>query len=143
MQTIPPWQLAGLHNLGIDSKNYVAGLNTGSSEDCLFLDVIVPSVPESSSLPVIVMIHGGEFVSASNGSVIWVQVQYRLGAYGFLGGSEIAKEGNANVGLLDQRAALQWVQKYIHAFGGDPSKVEKLFIQAAGETILRMRFILS
>jgi carboxylesterase type B len=66
---------------------------------------------------------GSKFVSLSTGRVIYVQIQYRLGPYGFLASKEIKKEGVANAGLLDQRAALDWVQRNIHAFGGDPGKV--------------------
>jgi carboxylesterase type B len=62
-------------------------------------------------------------VNRSNGNLIYVQIQYRLGMFGFLGGRQIADDGTLNAGLLDQRAALSWVQRYIRAFGGDPSKV--------------------
>lgn len=62
-------------------------------------------------------------VNASNGNMIYVSIQYRLGLLGFLGGSELAKDGVLNAGLLDQRAALDWVQRNIRPFGGDPSKV--------------------
>jgi carboxylesterase type B len=50
-------------------------------------------------------------------------VQYRLGIFGFLGGSAIAQYGDLNAGLLDQRLALDWVQRNIRPFGGDPAKV--------------------
>lgn len=62
-------------------------------------------------------------MSASDGSVIYVQIQYRLGPYGFLAGKEVRKNGTPNSGLLDQRAALNWVQRNIYKFGGDPQKV--------------------
>ena len=107
------------------------------SEDCLFLDVLVPVKPISSRLPVMVQIHGGGYtegssytvapgdalVNVSNGGMIYVQIQYRLGMWGFLGGSEIAENGVRNAELYDQRAALDWVQRHISAFGGDPAKV--------------------
>jgi carboxylesterase type B len=54
---------------------------------------------------------------------VYVQIQYRLGAYGFLGGSAVKQDGALNAGLLDQRQALLWVQKHILGFGGDPNKV--------------------
>lgn len=108
----------------------------GESEDCLLLDVLAPTNPFSASLPVMVMIHAGGYilgastlvpgeaiVNRSEGGLIWVQMQYRLGMFGFLGGSDVAKHGDRNAALLDQRAALEWVQKHIHKFGGDPSKV--------------------
>ena len=49
--------------------------------------------------------------------MVWVQIQYRLGMLGFLGGSAVLDDGVANAGLLDQRAALEWVQRHIRAFG--------------------------
>ncbi|PVH68656.1 alpha/beta-hydrolase [Cadophora sp. DSE1049] len=120
-----------------------------SSEDCLLLDVIVPQQPKHDSLPVIVQIHGGgytigsssssdghTFVTRSNGSLIWVQIQYRLGAYGFLGGGAVVDDGDTNIGLLDQRLALQWVQKYISAFGGDPTKVTIWGASAGGGSVV-------
>ncbi|SPO06192.1 related to triacylglycerol lipase V precursor [Cephalotrichum gorgonifer] len=113
----------------------------GTSEDCLTLQVLRPvSVSASSKLPVAVFFHGGAFSSGGaedgndmtpiveksvgmNAPVILVSVQYRLGAFGFLAGKELAEEGNTNLGLRDQRLALQWVQDNIAAFGGDPHKV--------------------
>lgn len=62
-------------------------------------------------------------VNASSGNIIYVSIQYRLGLFGFLGGAEVAQNGVLNAGLLDQRAALDWVQRNIRGFGGDPSKV--------------------
>jgi len=106
------------------------------SEDCLILDVLTPIDPVTEFLPVMVQIHGGGYtlgyaesspgdamVNFSNGSMIYVQIQYRLGPFGFLGGSQVAENGARNAGLLDQRAALEWVQRNIRAFGGDPAKV--------------------
>ncbi|KAB8349802.1 hypothetical protein FH972_023815 [Carpinus fangiana] len=52
-----------------------------------------------------------------------VVIQYRLGAFGFMAGPDIAAHGVLNAGMLDQTLALQWVQRYIHLFGGDPSRV--------------------
>ena len=84
----------------------------------------------------LVQIHGGGYeqgnsesnpgywmVNASQGQMIYVSIQYRLDAFGFLGSAEVREDGAANAGLLDQRAALDWVQRNIRAFGGDPSKV--------------------
>ncbi|KAJ7033148.1 alpha/beta-hydrolase [Mycena alexandri] len=116
-----------------------------SDEDCLFLNVHVPTVPKSKALlPVIVYLHGGgydagnislyptqNFVSLGSGGVIAVSVQYRLGVFGFLAGKEVKEEGDLNAGLLDQNFALQWVQKYISHFGGDPNKVT-IWGQSAG-----------
>jgi carboxylesterase type B len=50
-----------------------------------------------------------------------VSLNYRVGAFGWLAGQDVQRNGDANAGLLDQRAALMWVQKYITKFGGDPN----------------------
>ena len=96
----------------------------------------MPEKPQSTALPVLVMIHGGGYtqgsaygnsyqgmINASHGSMIYVSTQYRLGAYGFLSSAEVRENGQANAGLLDQRSALDWIQRNIRSFGGDPSKV--------------------
>uniref|UniRef100_A0A0S1MIC4 Carboxylic ester hydrolase n=1 Tax=Phakopsora pachyrhizi TaxID=170000 RepID=A0A0S1MIC4_PHAPC len=66
-----------------------------------------------------------------NQPIIYVAANYRLGAFGFLGGKEVGKAKVGNLGLKDQRLALKWVKKYISRFGGDPKKV-MLFGQSAG-----------
>lgn len=129
----PEWGYAAAVAPGAFTTNY-----WGSDEDCLLLDVLVPSAPQniSGGLPVIVQIHGGGYtelspqaypgdamVHASNGGVIYVNIQYRLGIFGFLAGAEIAENGVQNAGLYDQRLALDWVQSHISAFGGNPDKV--------------------
>ncbi|KAF7343276.1 Carboxylic ester hydrolase [Mycena venus] len=110
-----------------------------SSEDCLFLNVYYPSdavgVPVGG-LPTLIWIHGGgyffgsssqyrgtDLIAQSNRGVVVIIIQYRLGLFGFLGGSEVKKNGTLNAGLLDQEFALRWVNKHISKFGGDPSKV--------------------
>lgn len=107
------------------------------TEDCLFLNVHVPGkIQARQKLPVIVWIHGGGYTSmyppqgdgadlvrVSQGQVVVVDIQYRLGIFGFLAGSRVKKNGSLNAGLLDQEFALKWVQKYIHLFGGNPTKV--------------------
>ncbi|CAJ2512328.1 Uu.00g053430.m01.CDS01 [Anthostomella pinea] len=67
--------------------------------------------------------NGTEVVVASNHSVILVNFNYRVGAFGFLASEHIQRDGDLNVGLLDQRKAMQWVQQYIHLFGGNPDHV--------------------
>ncbi|KAK4891690.1 hypothetical protein LTR27_009698 [Elasticomyces elasticus] len=124
-------------------------LNSTGSEDCLVLDVLAPPEPVSEYLPVLVQIHGGGYdqgnsqsnpgylmVNQSQGSVIYVSIQYRLDAFGFLGSYEIRENGNANVGLLDQRAALGWVQRNIRAFGGDPARVTIIGGSAGGGSVM-------
>ncbi|KAK1234058.1 hypothetical protein PQX77_002752, partial [Marasmius sp. AFHP31] len=120
---------------------YQAGLPapepSDPSEDCLFLNVYHPgnSAP-AENLPVIVWIHGGGYVlgsalgfhgadliSQSNGGLVVVTIQYRLGVFGFLAGNEVHADGASNAGLLDQNFALRWVNKHISKFGGDPERV--------------------
>jgi triacylglycerol lipase len=113
---------------------------TNAGEDCLTLDVRRPAgTKPDAKLPVLVWIFGGGFeqgatsdydganlVASSvdmNMPVIFVTMNYRLGGFGFLPGKETLHDGSANLGLLDQRLALEWVADNIEAFGGDPSKV--------------------
>ncbi|KAJ5684874.1 secreted lipase [Penicillium maclennaniae] len=109
-------------------------------EDCLTLDIRRPAgTKPGAKLPVLVWIYGGAFQTGSTAMydgtsmvtasinlqmpVVFVAMNYRLGAFGFLPGAEILNDGSANLGLLDQRLALEWVADNIEAFGGDPSKV--------------------
>lgn len=62
-------------------------------------------------------------MNINSNSFVSVIIQYRLGAFGFLSSEEIHRYGQVNAGLLDQNFALQWVQKHIHKFGGDPKRV--------------------
>jgi triacylglycerol lipase len=108
---------------------------TNAGEDCLTINVIRPAgTTAASKLPVLFWIFGGGFELGStlmyDGSsivsdsitkgkpIVFVAVNYRVGGFGFLGGSEILKDGSANLGLLDQRLGLQWVQDNIASFGG-------------------------
>lgn len=124
----------------------------GVSEDCLFVEVLVPINPVSQNLPVMVQLHGGGYiegsiytgpgdglVNRSDGNLIYVQMQYRLAMLGFLGGSQVAANGVRNAGLLDQRLALMWVQKYIKSFGGDPSQVTIIGMSSSFEIKLKDR----
>ncbi|KAI1169858.1 vacuolar triacylglycerol lipase [Nemania sp. FL0916] len=108
--------------------------DTTTSEDCLFLDVYSPlNVTKYSKLPVFFFIQGGGFNSLSNGNyngkglvkasgynIIVVTFNYRVGPYGFI---TDGKNITPNNGLLDQRKALEWVNKYISFFGGNPDHV--------------------
>jgi para-nitrobenzyl esterase len=99
-------------------------------DDCLNLNVWTPD-PGAAGLPVLVWIHGGSFMNGSSSvgaydgaafardGVVFVSINYRLSAEGFL----FLDDGTANLGLLDQLAALRWVQDNIAAFGGDPARV--------------------
>ncbi len=110
----------------------------GMSEDCLYLNVWVPG-GSSKGLPVLVYFYGGGFM-AGDGSeprydgesmatkgIISLTVNYRLGLFGLFAHPELTQESpnhaSGNYGLMDQAAALQWVQDNIAAFGGDPKRV--------------------
>jgi len=120
--------------------------NAPMSEDCLTLNVIAPA-DRVERAPVMVFIHGGAYCVGSSreihkqgeglvrqGGVIFVNLNYRLGALGWLDLSSYSVRGrriDANLGLRDQIAALEWVQANIAAFGGDPRQVT-LFGESAG-----------
>lgn len=74
----------------------------------------------------------------TNGSdgAIWVAMNYRLGAFGFLSGPTLQQNGTSNAGLLDQRLALEWVQENIHLFGGDPDNVTVMGVSAGAGSIM-------
>ena len=113
--------------------------SNGVSEDCLYLNVWTPTTYKNKDLPVLVYFFGGGFV-AGDGSeprydgesmaqkgIVVVTVNYRLNIFGFFAHPELSAEApykaSGNYGLLDQNAALKWVQKNIAAFGGNPKKV--------------------
>ncbi|KAF8847664.1 carboxylesterase family protein-like protein [Acephala macrosclerotiorum] len=166
-QAIPQWILEAI----FFTANYTQGLpfnasawvdpisvtllpqDGRTSEDCLFLDVIVPQTvleSNSSSAPVMVWIHGGGYAQGSksdygmlgeianpSNNVVFLAINYRLGAFGFVSGPSLqAQGGDANAGLLDQRFALEWVQANIAKFGGDPSQVTVMGESAGGGSIL-------
>jgi carboxylesterase type B len=82
------------------------------------------------------MYDGNPPVKASKGSIIWVTANYRLGGFGFLAGSTVEKEGVPNAGFWDQRAAMEWIQKYISLVGGDPNEVSVWGESAGGGSVL-------
>jgi para-nitrobenzyl esterase len=112
---------------------------SGTSEDCLYLNVWTPAKSNDDRLPVLVYFFGGGYV-AGDGSeprydgeamarkgIVALTVNYRLNVFGFFAHSELTSESpqhaSGNYGLLDSAAALRWVQDNIAAFGGDPRKV--------------------
>jgi len=117
------------------------------NEDCLFLNIWTPETDAVEELPVMFWIHGGGWTRGSgshpvyNGAslskrgVVLVTFNYRLGAFGFLAHPELSAESNpqvsGNQGILDAIAALQWVQRNIAKFGGDPNNVT-IFGESAG-----------
>ncbi|KAK1755534.1 Alpha/Beta hydrolase protein [Echria macrotheca] len=121
-------------------------------EDCLFLNILSPR--GATKLPVVVVIHGGgygagwagledlSYVSQSvNNSMVIVSTQYRLGAFGFLASADVADQGALNAGLHDIRFALQWVQRYISLFGGDPDEVTIAGESAGGGSVMLMTIL--
>lgn len=113
--------------------------SNGMSEDCLYLNVWTPKKRNTKDLPVLVYFYGGGNV-AGDGSeprydgesmakkgIVVITCNYRLNIFGFFAHPELSAEasykGSGNYGLLDQQAVLQWVQKNIAAFGGNPKKV--------------------
>lgn len=127
-------------------KNGAGLVDTEVSEDCLTLNVMTPKLDPAAKLPVMLWIHGGGHQFGSGGGlyqsatlptkgVVLVSINYRLGLYGFLAHPELAAEdpngSTGNYGMLDQIAALHWVQENIRAFGGDPDNVT-IFGESAG-----------
>ncbi|XXH01934.1 hypothetical protein Hte_008297 [Hypoxylon texense] len=128
-----------------------------TTEDCLFLDIIAPQsafTQGTSGLPVLVWVYGGGYssgektgygkfnpagllaVSGSDPSFVFVAMNYRLGAFGWLGGNEVEGDGTMNAGLYDQRLAFQWVQRYIHLFGGDKNRVTVMGSSAGASSLM-------
>jgi para-nitrobenzyl esterase len=117
------------------------------SEDCLHLNVWTAAASPHERRPVMVWIHGGSLqhesgsVGAYGGAnlarkgVVVVTINYRLGAFGYLAHPELTQESehrsSGNYGILDQIAALEWVQRNITSFGGDPDRVT-IFGESAG-----------
>ncbi len=120
------------------------------SEDCLFLNIWTPGLDDARR-PVMFWIHGGAFIIGSGseafledgklakrGDIVLVSINYRLGAAGFMNLNEITGgkiPATGNEGMLDQVAALEWVQENIAAFGGDPDNVTVFGFSAGGMSI--------
>jgi para-nitrobenzyl esterase len=117
---------------------------TSLAEDCLYLNVYTPPARPRRPLPVMVWIHGGAFTGgagsiydgaplAARENVIVVTVNYRLGPFGFLALPSLDAESgfSGDYGLLDQQAALRWVQRNIASFGGNRHNVT-IFGESAG-----------
>lgn len=151
-QPVIPWRaVKALDHFGPDCMQkgmYPPDAPAGpTSEDCLYLNLWVPPHASGEKLPVMVWIYGGGLDNGSSSiplyhgdvlarrGVIVVTFNYRLGVFGFLALPGLAQESpthtSGNYGLLDQVAALKWVQRNIAAFGGDPSQVT-VFGQSSG-----------
>ena len=137
---------------GADCSQPIGEVKSGSSEDCLFANVWTPSLPRSGHVvpkshlkPVMVYLYGGGLISgsgkntntdgtnlASRGDVVVVSVNYRVGSLGFLNLNDGVHVGN--YAISDVISALEWVQRYIVEFGGDPDRVT-LFGESAGAVL--------
>ncbi|KAJ6517036.1 Carboxylesterase [Mycena vulgaris] len=118
--------------------------------DCLTLNIWKPTnASAGAGLPVVVYIHGGGFyanspqgfplydwVAQHPGGIIGVSITYRLNLFSFLGGPVVAADGDLNTGLLDQRAGLEWVQRHISKFGGNPENVTIYGESAGGASVV-------
>jgi len=148
----PPWD--GVRDAAEFGSQCVQGQIFGditfpkpASEDCLNLNIWTPAAAASDRLPVMVWIHGGGFQAGAGREprhdgealarkgVVVVTINYRLGIFGFFSHPELTKESgrnaSGNYGMLDQVAALSWVQENIAAFGGNPQNVT-IFGESAG-----------
>lgn len=153
-QPVQPW--SGVHDatrFGFAAMQHRRGAQIGprqqqpTGEDCLTLNITAPAEPSATPRPVMVFIHGGGYFIGTSalglysgsrlallGDVIVVSMNYRLGAFGYVDFSEFstpAQKFDGNLGLRDQVAALEWVQRNIAAFGGDPGNVT-IFGESAG-----------
>ena len=156
-QPVEPW--AGVRDatkFGNAASQHPRGVATGRrvarirpDEDCLPLNVLAPAGRVHTPRPVLVFLHGcastlgtsalsiygGESL-VRDGDVVYVSVNYRLGALGYLDFGVFSNDSvrfDSNLGLRDQVAALEWVQRNIAAFGGDPGNVT-IFGESAGGT---------
>lgn len=135
-------------NAGADCSQPIGEVTSGSSEDCLFMNIWTPFLApkdgarKSELKPVMVYFYGGGLQSgsgkntntdgtnlASSGDVVVISVNYRVGSIGFLAFADGVHNGN--YGVSDMVTALEWVNKHIHNFGGDASKVT-IFGESAG-----------
>jgi para-nitrobenzyl esterase len=129
------------------------GSSPAPSEDCLYLNIWSPAKSPRDRVPVFVWIYGGGFAGGATSiptfsgeklakkGVMLVSIAYRVGQMGFFVHPELSTENknhvSGNYGLLDMIAALQWIQKNIAAFGGDPHRVT-IFGESAGGIAVSM-----
>jgi para-nitrobenzyl esterase len=151
-QPLPPWTGSrDALQFGAECMQGRGRAPVPMSEDCLFLNIWVADKPKSHRQPVLVWVHGGAFRVGSAGQPIYdgaslarqgiivVTLNYRLGKFGFLAHPALTlenpQEPQGNYGLMDVLAALQWVQKNIKAFGGDPHQVTLAGQSAGGAAV--------
>ncbi|MDL4821109.1 carboxylesterase/lipase family protein [Actinomadura opuntiae] len=147
-QPVARWK--GVRSATRLSARCIQNTTAPTSEDCLYLNVYTPkgASPSTHRYPVMVYIHGGAFVSGTGSNydpttmvergAIVVTLNYRLGALGFLAHPALAAaDGSAgNYGLMDQQAALRWVQRNIGRFGGQANRVTIFGESAGGDSVL-------
>jgi para-nitrobenzyl esterase len=141
-----PDDIENLKSYAAETPGAAPHLNFQTSEDCLSLNVWTAAWGKPGKLPVMVWIHGGGNIfgtgqyppfgqSLSRKGVVFVSLQYRLGALGFLAHPALTAESphhaSGNYAILDQIAALQWVRRNVAQFGGDPHNVT-VFGESAG-----------
>ena len=140
---VPPQRRVSVH-LG-------AGRRTPISEDCLTLNVVAPAQVPAAGVPVVVWLYGGAFTAGAasvpgyrgedlvrRGDVVYVSLNYRLGALGFMDFRRFGtpeRPFDSNLGLKDQVAALRWVRRNISVFGGDPENVTVAGESAGGISV--------
>ena len=144
-QPVIPWEgVRDASNFGPSPLSSM-GFPKDASEDCLYLNVWTPAKSAKDKLPVMVWIYGGGFSMGTSSfydgapiareGVVLVTINYRVGKLGYFAHPALSAENpqhvSGNYGILDQIAALQWVQDNIAAFGGDPAKVT-IFGESAG-----------
>ncbi|KAI1411957.1 alpha/beta-hydrolase [Hypoxylon sp. FL1857] len=156
-QAYPQWVINLMAERGgVDNETMADRLNNqpGQTEACLVLDVYVPANSFSqgavAKAPVVAWIHGGGFTFGSKTAFgspagliarsqrngrdgnIFVSINYRLGMFGWLAGEDVTP----NLGLYDQRLALEWVKQYISLFGGSPDRVTAMGESAGASSIV-------
>ncbi|KAH9865975.1 hypothetical protein J1614_008539 [Plenodomus biglobosus] len=142
-----PDKLVNATHYGLDCKGYGSDTNrliaanwTNMGEDCLHLNIVKP-VTNKTDLPILLWIYGGGWQQGATSDprynmsyliqqstlnhkpIIGISINYRMAAFGFISSDPINAAGAQNLGLHDQRLALQWVNRHISSFGGDPTKV--------------------
>jgi para-nitrobenzyl esterase len=154
-QPVEPWdgvlECTEFAPIAPQSVDYALTAGQEQSEDCLYLNVYTPAKNTTDLLPVFVNIHGGAMTVGSSHSpdmtyftrtnnVVSVSIAYRLGEIGFMAHPLLSEESengvSGNYGLMDQIAALEWVQTNIAAFGGDPDNVTIYGCSSGGESVL-------
>ncbi|KAF4857011.1 Carboxylesterase patB [Colletotrichum siamense] len=139
----------------IPKSDAIVSADSRTTEDCLFLDVITPQAgfaKKEDRLPVLIYVYGGgyssgdktgdgdfnpaELLRISDSGFVYVSINYRLGALGWLAGKEVSANGTLNAGLYDQRLAFEWVQQHIHLFGGDKHRVTVMGGSAGAGSIM-------